>query len=77
MALRYKTSFEELTQGLLGLMQEFLHYLDKNDIEVPDKETYYQIVSRIQDLILVKPGADGSLQEKSRRGLDSTFYRMA
>jgi hypothetical protein len=71
-ALKYKTSYEELTQGMLGLLREFLYYCDKNGVEVPDKETYYRIVSRAQDLMLAKLGADGSLQENSRQGLDRT-----
>jgi|GEM_PF-6345894 len=66
-ALNYKTAYEELTQGMMGLLQEFIHYCDKNRVEVPDKETYYRIVSRAQDLMMAELASDGTLQLKNRR----------
>lgn len=63
-ALGYKRSYEELTHGMLGLMQEFLHYCKKNGIAIPDTQTYYRIVSHVQSLILASFSPNDSEQRE-------------
>ena len=57
-ALRYKRTYEELTQAFVGLNRELMHYCEKNGIDLPDRETYYRIVEQAQRLVMsrITPG---------------------
>jgi hypothetical protein len=71
-ALNYKTSYETLAEGMLGVLQEFLHYCDKNGVEVPERESYYRIVSRAQDLMTLELTSTGILQRRNWRNPPET-----
>ena len=69
--LRYSKQYDELVSGMLGLFQEILKYCEDNHIEIPDHKRFYRIVSKVQSTMLSRT-ADETLQEKRRRGLDTT-----